>query len=1114
MELDNLTDRIANLSPAKRALLEMKLKEKSAVAGVRRAIPRRSPLAPATLSFAQERLWFLDQLEPESRAYNQPRLIRLKGELDEVALRSALDSIIARHEVLRTTYHAGDEYPIQVVGESRGLELPTIDVSSLQGEEQETKVQKIVLEWTERRFDLSRDLMLRAALLRLGPAEHVLLLVSHHIASDGWSGGVLWRELVALYGAFSSGKPDPLPALDIQYADYAVWQRQWLQGELLEAQLSYWKHQLSNLSVLELLGDRPRPSIQSYRGAKQSRLFPRALSDQLQALSRNEGVTLFMTLLAAFQTLLHRYTGQDDVAVGSPIAGRLRPEIEGLIGFFVNTLVLRSDLSGNPTFKELLSRVRKTAFGAYEHQDVPFEKLVEVLHPERDLSRSPLVQVWFAFQNIPRQVLALPGLTVSPVEVQNETAKFDLSLYMWDEPKGLAVKLEYNTDLFETSTIDRLLGHFRTLVEGIVADPNQRLSELPLLNEAEKHQLLVDWNATHADSPKDKHIHELFEEQVERSPDAIAIIFEEQQLTYRDLNNRANQLAHYLQRLGVGPEALVGICVERSIEMVVGLLGILKAGGAYVPLDPDYPKERLAFMLADTQIVVLLTQDRLRSKLPEHGAPVLCLDSGLAEFAQQSTENPAQFVSPENLVYVIYTSGSTGRPKGAMNTHRGLCNRLHWMQQAYELSEVDRVLQKTPFSFDVSVWEFFWPLITGACLVVARPSGHQDSRYIVELIMQQQITTLHFVPSMLRIFLEEPGIQNCKSLRQVICSGEALPYDLQERFFESARAKLHNLYGPTEASIDVTYWECQRRGDCTVVPIGRPIANTQIHLLDSRLRLVPIGVVGELYIGGEGLARGYLNRADLTGEKFIPSPFSGHPGERLYKTGDLARYLPDGNIEFLGRIDHQVKIRGFRIELGEIEMVLSQHPAVGHAVVVDKEFSGDKRLIAYVVPKAADTPSGGELKEFLRVALPEYMVPSAFVSLQELPLTPNGKLDRKALPEPKDWGEGTRGADEFVSPRTAMEQCIAQVWQEVLGVDRVSAHDNFFDLGGHSLLSLKVIAKIEEKTGRRIHPRDMILQTLGQIAAACEQVASPVQAPPEKQGLRKWLNTVTQLLRK
>ena len=718
----------------------------------------------------------------------------------------------------------------------------------------------------------------------------------------------------------------------------------------------------------------------------------------------------------------------------------------------------------------------------------------------------------FAFQNIPRQGLDLPGLTVSPVEVQNETAKFDLSLYMWDEPKGLVARLEYNTDLFKASTIERLLGHFRILVEGIVADPNRRLSELPLLTEAEKHQLLVEWNDTKTDYPKDKRIRELFEEQVERTPDAIAIIFEDQQLTYRELNQRLNQLAHYLQKLGVGPDVLVGICMERSLEMVVGLLGILKAGGAYVPLDPDYPKERLTFMLEDTRAPVLLTQGQLKELFPAFRGTRVTVDRDWNEIARESEYNPSINIAASNLAYVIYTSGSTGQPKGALNSHGGLSNRIHWMQEAYHLSRMDRVLQKTPFTFDVSVWEFFWPLITGARLVVARPGGHRDSRYLIDLIRRQQITTLHFVPSMLRLFVEEQGIEKCDTLRQVICSGEALPYDLQERFFERVRAKLHNLYGPTEASIDVTYWECQRRGDYAVVPIGRPIANTQIHLLDSHLNPVPIGVVGELYIGGEGLAWGYLNRADLTGEKFIPNPFSSKPGARLYRTGDLARYLADGNIEFLGRIDHQVKIRGFRIELGEIEMVLSLHPAISNVIVIDKEVSGDKRLIGYVVPKGEETPNGGELKEFLRKTMPEYMVPSAFVSLRALPLTPNGKLDRKALPDPKDWGEGSGGAEDYVSPRTAMEQSIAEVWQELLGVERVSAYDNFFDLGGHSLLSLKAITRIEEKTGHRIHPRDMILQTLAQLAAACGQNGSTPQGPSSSGRIRRWLDAVTSVL--
>jgi len=1059
---DKFSDRVAKLSPAKRALLEVTLRQKEFVCSSKQIIPRRANNAPAPLSFAQQRLWFLSKLEPESKAYNQSKAIRLKGTLDVDTLKKALDTIVERHEVLRTTLLCGDgEIPMQLLEEPRPVDLRVVDLTEQSEANLEAELQSCLVKITEQPFDLSRDLMLRAGLLRLGAEEHILLLVTHHIASDGWSSGILWRELATLYEAFSRGEPSPLPELPIQYADYAVWQRNLLQGEVLATQLSYWKQQLTGLSTLELSTDRPRPAVQSYQGAKQSFVISKALSDRLQALSRKEGVTLFMTLLAAFQTLLYRYTGQEDIAVGSPIAERTRSETDGLIGFCVNTLVLRTDLSDNPTFRELMARVRKTAIEAYEYQDLPFEKLVEELHPDRDLSRSPLFQVMFTHQNASERIHELPGLAVSPVEISNETAKFDLSLYTWDELEGLKVRLEYNSDLFDPPTITRMLGHFETLIHGIVSNPEQRISDLPILTSFEKQQLLVEWNSTKRDYPMDQCIHELFEAQVERSPEAVAVIFEEQQLTYRELDVRANQLAHYLIKLGVGPDTLVGICIERSLDMVVGLLGVLKAGGAYLPLDPAYPKQRLEFMLEDAAAPLLLTQQRLVEAFSTHDARVVCLDKDWEEIAQQSGESAKSEAMPGNLAYVIYTSGSTGQPKGAMNTHRGISNRLRWMQDAYHLTDADRVLQKTPFSFDVSVWEFFWPLITGACLVVALPGGHQDPEYLLKVISEKKITTLHFVPSMLHSFLEAHGIENCDSLKLVICSGEALAFELREKVFARLCVRLHNLYGPTEASVDVTSWNCECVEDRRIVPIGRPIANTQIYLLDAYLQPVPIGVPGELYIGGTGLARGYLNRPELTSEKFIPDPFTLEVGARIYKTGDLARYLPSGDIEFLGRIDHQVKLRGFRIELAEIEAVLGQHPAVREAVVVSKEDEpGNKLLVAYIIPNQDAPPTVSELRSFMKARLPEYMVPFAFVVLQALPLTPNGKVDRRALPQPD---RGSLQLDRaFVPPRNTVEEVLAGIWTEVLKLDRVGIHDNFFDLGGHSLLVIRVVSRVRD----------------------------------------------------
>ncbi len=1063
-----LAERISGLSEAKRALLEVQFGRKLAEPAPERVIPRMAIRDAAPLSFAQQRFWFWDQTEPGGIAYNESLAFRLRGFLHIEALKKALDSIVTRHEVLRTTFAETDGVPVQVISKDRGPEFVVTDLRVVPAPERDGKLQVLLKQEARRPFNLSSDLMLRASVLKLKREENILLLVMHHIATDGWSAGVLWQELSTLYEVFCNGRTSLLAELPIQYSDFAVWQRNYLQGEVLANQLAYWKEQLRGApQSLDLPTDRPRPKIQSYRGAIQTFCFPEGLSHQLKALSREKNVTLFMTLLAAFQILLYRYTGQEDIIVGSPIAGRTR-DTKGLIGCFINTVLLRGDLSGDPTFAEFLARIRDMAVRAYQHQDVPFEKIVEELHPQRDRSRNPLFQVMLVFQNLPTDGMKLTGLDVEQFDLHNGTAKFDLKLDVFEDRNGLRAILEYSTDLFEDVTISRMIGHFQTLLQGIVANPNLRLSELPLLTRAEQSRLLVEWNDSKKDYPTVKGIHELFEAQVERTPDAVAVVFEDRGLTYRELNQRANQLAHYLGNLGVGPDVLVGICAERSLEMVIGLLGILKAGAAYVPLDPGYPKERLAFMLQDAQVPVLLTQAHLVEGLPDHGAQVLCLDSDWEIFTGEIIENPARGVNPENLAYVIYTSGSTGLPKGAMNTHKGICNRLLWMQEEYRLTEADRVLQKTPFSFDVSVWEFFWPLLAGARLVVARPGGHQDSVYLAKLIAEDKITTIHFVPSMLQVFIEEPGVEeNCVSLKRVICSGEALPSALQGRFFNRLDVELHNLYGPTEAAVDVTFWACERESNRSTIPIGRPIANTQIYILDSHLQLVPIGVPGELCIGGLGVGRGYLNRPELTAEKFIKDPFSDQPGARLYRTGDLAKYLPDGNIEYLGRMDNQVKIRGFRIELGEIETVLSQHPGVRETVVVAQEdMPGEKRLVAYIVPPQKSAPTTSELRDALQRKLPDYMVPSAFVFLDSMPKLPNGKIDRRSLPAPvEDKGDNRSG---YVPPNETLDFQLVEIWEEFLGIHSIGIRDNFFDLGGHSLLALQMIHRVEKICGEKI----------------------------------------------
>ncbi|MBW4500872.1 MAG: amino acid adenylation domain-containing protein [Scytonema hyalinum WJT4-NPBG1] len=1012
------------------------------------------------LSFGQRQLWFIHQLAPDTPAYNIPIAIKLKGCVNVTALTQSLNEIIRRHEVLRTNFALKEGDPVQVIKQAATLSLSIEDLRELSESDRTKEAQRLATDIATQAFDLSCQLLLRGLLLRLADQEYRLLLTLHHIVSDAWSIGVFIRELAALYEAFDRGKPSPLPELPIQYVDFAYWQRQTLQGERIQSLLAYWKQQLGGkLPVLNLPTDRPRSPLQTFKGGQATLVLPHTLTAALKNLSYQEGVTLFMTLLAAFKTLLYRYTGQTDILVGSPIASRNRAEIEPLIGFFVNVLVLRTDLSEQPSFRELLARVKSTALEAYVHQDLPFDKLVEELQPERDLSHNPLFQVMFVLQNVPIPTPQLSDISLTFTEADNGSAQFDLTLLIEDREQGLVATLEYNTDLFNADTIDRMLGHFQTLLQGIVSDPDTGIADLPLLTEVERHQLLVEWNDTKRNYPQNQCIHQLFEQQVELTPDAIALIFENQKLTYRELNERANKVAHYLKTLGVKPEVLVGICMERSLEMVIGILAIAKAGGAYVPLDPTYPKERLAFMLADAQVSVLLVQPHLVQELPPHQAQVVCIDSECQEFAAYSPENPTSEVTAENLAYVIYTSGSTGKPKGAMNTHKGLCNRLLWMQDTYQLTATDKVLQKTPFSFDVSVWEFFWALLTGASLVLAKPGGHQDSRYLVQLIAQEKITTLHFVPSMLQVFLEETELEKCGSIKRVICSGEALPFDLQQGFFERLNAELHNLYGPTEAAIDVTYWACQPNSNEKIVPIGRPIANTQIYILDKHVQPVPIGVSGELHIGGVGLARGYLNQPELTQEKFISSPFES--GKYFYKTGDLARYRSDGNIEYLGRIDYQVKIRGFRIELGEIEAVLRQHPTVRETVVVAREdIPKNQRLVAYVVPHSEMTFSVHELRNFLKEKLPDYMVPSAFVQLTKLPLTPNGKIDRSALPVPDEQRPDLKEAYE--APNSEVERAIAKIWLEILHLEKVGVNDNFFDLGGNSLLMVLVNHKLRE----------------------------------------------------
>jgi amino acid adenylation domain-containing protein len=1003
------------------------------------------------LSFAQQRLWFLEQFNPHSATYNIPFAFRLSGPLDLTALQQAMNAMVTRHESLRTTFSSRDGDPQQIIADQLPLSIAVVALSSWPEALREAEALRLATEEVQRPFDLTHGPLLRTLVVQLGANDHLLVITWHHIIVDGWSLGVFTRELRVLYEAYCNGRAPVLPALPLQYADFAVWQRQWMQGESIAKQISYWKAKLAGAPAsLPLPTDHPRPAQQTYHGSRLTFLIPPSLTAELQCLSQQEGATLYMILLAAFQVLLSRYTGEEDIAVGSPIAGRVRPELEGLIGFFLNTLVMRTAVSHNLTFRAALHCVRDTALDAYAHQDVPFEQLVEELHVPRVLEYSPVVQVFFALQNVPQYSLELPGIISERVAVTSGTTKFDLSLLVWNDEHGLRGEVEYNTDLFERPTITRLVGHYQTLLEGIVANPDQLIATLPLLTPPERHQLLVEWNTTQTTYPRDLCIHQLFAAQVEQTPEAIAVVYEDHHLTYRELNARANQLAHYLKRLGVGPETLVGICVERSLEMIIGLLGILKAGGAYVPLDPSYPKERLEFILEDTKVPVLLTQRRLVESFPKYNGKIFCIDNDWGEICQESEENLSVQSSGENLAYVIYTSGSTGKPKGVAIEHQSVVAFLSWAHTVFTADEMASVLASTSICFDLSIFELFAPLSRGGRVVVVK-----DALALMTLPVGSQITLINTVPSAIADLLRMNRIPS--SVSTINLAGEPLKRSLVKEIYERTTAtKVYDLYGPSE---DTTYSTYTLRMGEGLQTIGRPISNTRIYILDSRLQPVPIGVPGELYIGGAGLARGYLNRPELTAEKFIPNPFSTGLGARLYKTGDRARYLPDGNIEFLGRVDNQVKVRGFRIELGEIERVLRQHPAVRDTVVALREDTpGDKRLVAYLVPRQSYPPTVSELRGFLQRKLPDYMTPSTFVFLDTLPLTPNGKVDRQALPPP----EPTRPDSEqaWVAPRTPEEEILAGIWAQILGIDRVGMHDNFFELGGHSLKATQIVSRV------------------------------------------------------
>ncbi|ELW3043345.1 TPA: non-ribosomal peptide synthase/polyketide synthase [Pseudomonas aeruginosa] len=1042
------------------------------------------------LSYAQQRMWFLWHLEPQSGAYNLPSAVRLNGPLDRQALERAFASLVQRHETLRTVFPRGADDSLAQAPLQRPLEVAFEDCSGLPEAEQEARLREEAQRESLQPFDLCEGPLLRVRLIRLGEERHVLLLTLHHIVSDGWSMNVLIEEFSRFYSAYATGAEPGLPALPIQYADYALWQRSWLEAGEQERQLEYWRGKLGERHpVLELPTDHPRPAVPSYRGSRYEFSIEPALAEALRGTARRQGLTLFMLLLGGFNILLQRYSGQTDLRVGVPIANRNRAEVEGLIGLFVNTQVLRSVFDGRTSVATLLAGLKDTVLGAQAHQDLPFERLVEAFKVERSLSHSPLFQVMYNHQPLVADIEALDsvaGLSFGQLDWKSRTTQFDLSLDTYEKGGRLYAALTYATDLFEARTVERMARHWQNLLRGMLENPQASVDSLPMLDAEERGQLLEGWNATAAEYPLQRGVHRLFEEQVERTPTAPALAFGEERLDYAELNRRANRLAHALIERGIGADRLVGVAMERSIEMVVALMAILKAGGAYVPVDPEYPEERQAYMLEDSGVELLLSQSHLKLPLAQ-GVQRIDLDQADAWLENHAENNPGIELNGENLAYVIYTSGSTGKPKGAGNRHSALSNRLCWMQQAYGLGVGDTVLQKTPFSFDVSVWEFFWPLMSGARLVVAAPGDHRDPAKLVELINREGVDTLHFVPSMLQAFLQDEDVASCTSLKRIVCSGEALPADAQQQVFvKLPQAGLYNLYGPTEAAIDVTHWTCMEEGK-DAVPIGRPIANLACYILDGNLEPVPVGVLGELYLAGRGLARGYHQRPGLTAERFVASPFVA--GERMYRTGDLARYRADGVIEYAGRIDHQVKLRGLRIELGEIEARLLEHPWVREAAVLAVD---GRQLVGYVVLES----EGGDWREalaaHLATSLPEYMVPAQWLALERMPLSPNGKLDRKALPAP----EVSVAQAGYSAPRNAVERTLAEIWQDLLGVERVGLDDNFFSLGGDSIVSIQVVSRARQ-AGLQLSPRDLFQhQNIRSLALAAKAGAATAEQGP------------------
>ncbi|MEA2147161.1 MAG: hypothetical protein QOG59_2748 [Solirubrobacteraceae bacterium] len=1103
------SQRLDKLTPAQRALLERRLMERQGAVARRRAISRREGDGPAPLSYAQELLWLLSQVFDYGIAYNAPGAFQLEGSLDLDVLARAFSALSERHAILRTTYSVIDGQPMQIAQPTGPIEINVVDLGGLPADERYAQAQQILKEESRFPFDLERGPVIRPTVIRFTDDEHILMLNLHHIATDGYSRGVLYRDLTALYGAFAQGRPSPLAPLQIQYADFAVWQRDWLDDGIADAQIDYWKRKLARMpSRLELPTDFPRPPVRSDVGANMSTSLDQELREGLRGVARQCDATLFVALLSLFATLLSRYSGQDDLVIGTPFAGRNRTELESMVGYFINPLALRIDLSGDPSFAELVRRTRTTVLDAFAHADVAYETVVRAINPQRDMSQTPVFQAMIVMHNpvwqTQRPKFEPPGIRCTEITHEKGWAKFDVLLGMSERKTGLNTTWEYSTELFKPTTIQRMMAHLGTLAESAVSDPSRRLSQLSMLSEQERGRAMFAWNPQSDPLAERESIKELFEEQVQRTPEATAIVFADARLTYDELNRRANRIAWMLREQGAAPGTRVAIMMDKSLDLLPALLGVVKSGAAYIPIDPSYPRDRVEFMLQDAAPAVVLTRAAHVSAVPPTAAEIVAIDApGL--LSPMSEENPPHSASADDLAYVIYTSGSTGQPKGVMIANRSLVSLHFAHRRAYRLHELKAHLQLASFSFDVFTGDVVRALLSGAKLVLCPIEVVIDGAAVYELMLREGIDAAEFVPATATLLFEwvHQSGKRLDHMRLLIVGSEAWRYE-KYAFFKSLcgpSTRLINSYGLTEATIDSTLFELEDTADiqpARLVPIGRPLDNTRVYVLDTNLEPQAIGIAGELCIGGVAVGRGYLNQPELTATKFVPDPFSDRPGALLYRTGDRARWLADGNIEFMGRVDRQLKIRGFRIEPGEIESILEQRPEIRTAAVTGREDpTGQTRLVAYLQSAGASRPAASDLRAFLSEHVPNYMVPSLYIALAEIPLTPNGKVDLDALPEP-EWDRAAV-ADAFVAPRTDSERTLAEIWSRVLSVPEVGANDNFFALGGHSLVAMQVMSRVRDELGVALKLRAIFdAPTVAELALAVDGAArlAPVQTAP------------------